>query len=428
LFSFLGGSLFTNGVERRDPIQSLLGAGIMGGTRTFNPVSAAGGVLFADGLRHHRPAETGIGLGIGVLGAVGEAFTSNRQPYNDRSSSAYSSGTYHATNVPAVRYETEAERAERMKREAIEKARIWQAEEELEDARIVVFKQHLELVGLSQEMDYKELGEKISLLKPLSKPAPRFYDSIYTEMPEAKGSNFFHSIITHSKLTADNKLTLMKKLIHEKSYRPHYLLEETCFNSFVNEPAFSVNNDSLKNVYFGSLDKVNELVLHQKIWKTLLAAGPANAAEKLFEGLIPKFYDSNFNNVKRSVEFVKYWLQQSATTSEVIAAWNKIKNIIVITEIKSFDIYFNKLAKQRILEIELQRDNKAGCPSPKGYQHKEIFLNTHRISTFFTCFRTKSKQIYDEIPRNHAKAQRLYEAEQVSIEVDIDKKLRKLHR
>lgn len=183
---------------------------------------------------------------------------------------------------------------------------------------------------------------------------------------------------------------------------------KTCFDFYMkNMKNFSKENELI--VWNLLLDK-------SKLDKNFIWSGPKDRLAQIFKSLVAT------SDLKHLLHFGEYWLRQCQQLDEPMATYQLIKNMIQDTKFASSDTYFHKMAKQRILQMALDKPElvkESKIPVSELAPNVEAFLAKHRPSKFGMfqrLYATSSTKTYQKIQNG-----KLAEAK-----VDIKEKEQKL--
>lgn len=338
-----------------------------------------GGAMVFDGIKHHRPLETALGVGIMLSGGGSSHHHKSRHTHR----------TYHHVETAAekearlAREETQRRQREEEQRRAMEIAR----QEEIQ--RIQHYDEHVALLMRASELKSDELIKSIESLKPLKEPGYYYSHSDKKGMPESKEGNLFSAILARD---LPNEITLQAmQLLLERGYPQTALMQEPLLSKFI-----TLNTSFDKLIcesyidYIKHHDGFNKNVELQ-IWNRL-AKSKSNYPELIFETL-----DSWKRNSLSSLEFATVWLNALDSSKDVVAITKFLEQKFEYRDDTLSHI--RKVADQRVLALELEKSTVVQeSGNVKSTQDPAIvsFLYSHRTSCCF-CSKTEAEKIYEKI-------------------------------
>lgn len=273
-------------------------------------------------------------------------------------------------------------------------------EEKIESARCLAFQTHLKLIDAAASSDCKALSQQISETPALTQPTEEFRDdTLFKGLPETKDKkqNIFLSVFANPNLSSDDRLSILK-LLFSKGYKEFFykLLESPIIDNMLEDAKFLKNINYLYALYLNADKSTLEDSVERKIWKHLIKNLDINNCENLFRLML-----QNYEKRLRAILFAKDWIYSTNSRLDTISIYRRISLAITNYRISIFDVDFNKMAKQHILQLELSLNSDPVVnKNPVQLDRVVTFLSTHRDS-YFTCFRTSSRVIYDNIHKEH---------------------------
>lgn len=378
------------------------GGGIFGGGHHHHHGGHHGGGIF--GGNHHHPHHGGLGRAIVgglVLGATAAALSSPRRRY----SPVYvmpapvivtETPEQAAARIQAQRLREEARQRElerqwieaeqrraELERQRIEKERL---ENEVENARIENYKAHLQLINEAIALPYEALHMRILALPRLQDPIYRFRDSVYQGFPEEKmqNKNLLGCVLFNNQLYDNAKRELLGILINKTGYDRYAV-------KLFEQPLFGVMYNSadclelMSHLYNNKFINKNILPLdtERAIWSRLFSLDRNN---------VPPLFNSLSDRTQK-LQLLTDWINSQQRATDIIDVFNIINSRQIKLSHESVNA-FNKIAKQRILQIEIAYRSAAHPGEDNERIHD--FKNEHRgtLSKYFSClFSPKSTKI-----------------------------------
>jgi len=319
--------------------------------------------------------------------------------------------------ITARRQQEAEERRLRMEQQQAElrqrQLELKQREDLNEQKRCQDYKIHIELANKAQTLQYDSLKAEINKLPAIAEPIARFRPSDFSGIPETKfqQNNLFNAILYHPHLYINAKNDLLKCLIYNQNYIQFYfrLFQNRSFNMMIIEPAYS---EILINLYLNQYVNSNNNFIspenERQIWQKIF---------QLENAQVINLYNQLPVETKK-LQLTLDWLKSKNSPDEIIDVYTMIENNYNLN--RSNLMQFYKIAKQRIIEIELNQKSQPGSVPVINQNNKQRidgFLETHRgmLSGFYSCFFSpKSFQIHKMIENNNLQeASNLFKREHV---------------
>lgn len=306
---------------------------------------------------------------------------------------------------------------EEMRKQAEARKELERLENAAETQRQNDYAMHLQLINEAVSLPYDTLKERVFALKKLQDPALyRFQNSPYRGMPTGlEGTNLLGCVLFNKLLTSDNQAELLNHFLFNLGYNDHYLnlfTQQALFDKMSSNPqCFGILTNLYNNIYLAhrSAQHVIPVEVEMMMWKPLIDFNPENA--KTIYGLL--------NTDDRKLQLLKHWINTRPTATEVINTFENINNNFHLSDFE-VDI-FNKMAKQRILEIEMDNKFQLGRDIHPGEDKERItdFLAEHRNFFSRLCcsffMKTNSLKISQDIDNGYLRAQQSWLDEQASL-------------
>lgn len=259
----------------------------------------------------------------------------------------------------------------------------WKKQREQERLRII--RSHMDLTTLSNDVEYKDLKEKLYALNGLITSAY----PVVEKLPRTNKRSLFNVVLENTKLSNAEKIELTIFLFEILGYRAFYkeFFEELqFFDAIITIPEF---RESLYKIYIDYAGReALPLDLEIKIWGALLKD------KKYSSSLFDFILKSSKYDPESFLQFIECWLNSLNDRLAVIALYEAIvKSDYWVT--RNYQSSIKKMAQLRILAIELE-DKQFIWQDDKKVEN---FLRSSEPSFFKCCMRNPSSyQIHKMIP------------------------------